>query len=493
MLEKKEIESLVSYLKSAIEKELNRKNYEMVLELISNTALILYNTNIYYTDDELEEYIRKTSDYMMLEKFNARDTTDTVLFFDGFGLNDRGLAQIYLKSLCSEKHVVYVTFEDCVDRIPDIVNIVDSSKSKIASIDRKNGNYISQIEQLNHIVLEEKPKYFFFYSEPDDVVATVIMNAYRGVFKRYQINLTDHAFWLGARCIDYCIEFRDYGAAVSKYYRGIEQNKIVKLPFYPILHEERKFQGYPFKVKDKQKVIFSGGALYKTLGGDNKYYKIVDHLLMNYNDMIFWYAGSGDDRELKKILNKYPGRAYHTSERSDLYQVLKHSVFYLSTYPMCGGLMYQYAAKAGKVPLTLRYDEMTDGFLFNQDSSNIEFDSLECLYSEAHKLLTDEKYRENRATEMQDSVISENAFHDCLVRILEEGISSYNISFRLNDTSAFRYEYLKRQTSTDLDDLIACKKNMRASIKYTPVRFAVGVYRILIKEEVYRLFKLVHK
>lgn len=483
MLEKKEIEQLVTKLKKAIEKELNKKNYEMVLELISNAALVLYHTNIYYADDDLETGLKKVSEYLEIEKLDMKDTTDTVLFFDGFGLNDRGLAQIYLKSLCSIKRVVYITFSDCITRIPDIVNIVNASESSIACIDRKEGNYISQIEQLNNIILKERPKQFFFYSVPDDVVATVIMNVYRGVLTRYQINLTDHAFWLGARCIDYCIEFRDYGAAISKNYRGIEQNRIVKLPFYPILHEEKQFQGYPFKVQDTSKVIFSGGALYKTLGGENKYYKIVDHLLKNYKDVIFWYAGDGDDRELKKILSRYPGRAYHTNERSDLYQVIRHSVFYLSTYPICGGLMYQYAAKAGKVPLTLRFDEITDGFLINQESSNIEFDSLDGLFEEAHKLLTDEKYRARRTLEMQDSVISENAFHDALLQILEKGISSYAIKFRRSSTSAFKKEYLRRQTSSNLDMIISNKKNMRASIRYTPIRFFAGIYRKLIKRK----------
>ena len=43
---------------------------------------------------------------------------------------------------------------------------------------------------------------------------------------------------------------------------------------------------------------------------------------------------------------------------------LEKSYFYLSTYPICGGLMFQYAASAGKVPVTLKYDEdLTKGFL----------------------------------------------------------------------------------------------------------------------------------
>ena len=44
--EKKEIENLILYIKKAIKKELSKKNFEMVLELISNAAIILYNTNI---------------------------------------------------------------------------------------------------------------------------------------------------------------------------------------------------------------------------------------------------------------------------------------------------------------------------------------------------------------------------------------------------------------------------------------------------------------
>ena len=116
---------------------------------------------------------------------------------------------------------------------------------------------------------------------------------------RYQINLTDHAFWLGADSIDKCIEFRDYGATISKKYRRIPIESIVKIPFYPIVNIDMKFQGFPFKKKDYQKVFFSGGALYKTFGDDNRFYRIVSNILNQYNDLIFWYAGSGDDSELK--------------------------------------------------------------------------------------------------------------------------------------------------------------------------------------------------
>ena len=73
---------------------------------------------------------------------------------------------------------------------------------------------------------------------------------------------------------------------------------------------------------------------------DTGFYYDFDHVPFSREDL------DAIEKEMKKIIKKYPNRAYLTPERSDLYQVLKHSVFYLSTYPLCGGLMYQYAAKA---------------------------------------------------------------------------------------------------------------------------------------------------
>lgn len=68
------------------------------------------------------------------------------------------------------------------------------------------------------------------------------------------------------------------------------------------------------------KRLFSGGALYKTFGGENKYYDIIDNILKKYKEVVFWYAGSGDDSKLKELMKKYPGRIFHTLERNDLFK-----------------------------------------------------------------------------------------------------------------------------------------------------------------------------
>ncbi len=405
------IEKRIEKLKKVAGKEIERRNYDMALNLISAAAEILYKTNIRYVDADLEDMLRKIGILLELDKpENGKICNDTILFWDGFGLNDRGLVQIYLKALCKIKKVVYVTYEDRKDHLPDVQDILDQYKAEKRYVKRNGKSVTDMIRQLNDVVVAEGPAYFFFYSVPEDVVATPLLYVYEGVLKRYQINLTDHAYWLGAGCCDTCINFRPYGAKVSKQYRNVSERRNVVIPFYPIIRQDKKFQGFPFEVNPGQKVMFSGGALYKTISEDNRYYKMVDHILNMCQNVIFWYAGSGDDTELKKILSKYPGRAFYTEERSDLFQVLDHCAVYLSTYPMCGGLMFQYAAMAGKVPVTLKHGNISDGFLIDQEKIGIEFDTEEELYKEIELLLSDDDYAARRSELMRKSVISPEVF-----------------------------------------------------------------------------------
>lgn len=120
-------------------------------------------------------------------------------------------------------------------------------------IHRKNKNFLEQVQEFAEILNEVRPASFFFYSTPNDVVGTTILNLYRKRMNRFQINLTDHAFWLGARCIDKCIEFRDYGASISVNERKISKDKITKLPFYPIIDNNKNFKDIRFILKKARK------------------------------------------------------------------------------------------------------------------------------------------------------------------------------------------------------------------------------------------------
>ena len=179
--------------------------------------------------------------------------------------------------------------------------------------------------------------------------------------------------------------------------------------------------------KDKTKVIFSGGALYKTFSGDNLFYTTIDDILSQEKNVYFWYAGNGDDSKIKVLKEKFPKRVFFTKERKDLYQLLCNCDVYYSTYPICGGLMFQYAAIAGKVPLTLKNSEITDGFLLKQKDLHIEFLSPDDLKEECIHLLTDEVYCKNRSEEMKCAVISKEKFDSLVKQLVLRNIEKNDI------------------------------------------------------------------
>lgn len=454
---------IIQRIKEEIEVAIKNNRIEKALQLISLAAIILYDTNQCYKDDYLEKKIEVISKIIKPIQSNKMNK-DTIIFYDGFGLDQRGLAQIYIKSLVKIKNVVYVTNIDASKRIPTILNILKDHKVFFL---RGNKN-LNKIRQLAKIIEKSHASSFFFYSRPHDVVGTVILNSYKG--KRFQINLTDHAFWLGSRCIDTCIEFRDYGASISAQYRNIDN--LVKIPFYPVIDYKTRFQGFPFDARQK-KVIFSGGNLYKTFSSDRLYYRIVDYILSSHEDVVFWYAGSGDKSQINKIIEKYPQRAFLTTERSDLYQVLSHCYFYLSTYPICGGLMFQYSAVAGKVPITLKFDDISDGFLLNQNEMNVEFNSYKEVIAEIDHLLNDEKYALERGEAMRKSVIDEQTFDIEVNKLFNGENYSFPIKIEEKDTLLFRKTYSDRISDNFINEILVQKNNYIAMSVF-PVRFIKG-------------------
>ena len=478
------VDKFIRKIKYSISKEINKRNYNNALNLISISATILYQTNIRYFDNELEQSLKNISEKINIKKVEKRFLReDTILFWDGFGLNNRGLVQQYINALCKNKRVIYVTFEDREKEIPEILDILEQYNTETRFINRRAKGPLDLIYQLNEVLLDFKPTHFFFYSLPDDVVATTLLYSYDGFFNRYFINLTDHAFWLGSGCCDVYINFREYGVAISREYRQIEENKNVILPFYPLLLSEREFEGFPFRFESDKKIIFSGGAIYKTISEDNRFYKLVDSILEKYTDVIFWYAGNGRYKELNKLKKKYKKRVFQTEERSDFFQILKKCDIYLSTYPICGGLMLQYSALAGKVPLTLKYSDESKGFLINQDKLQIEFEDENSLLEEINKLLYDENYSKIRGDILKKSIFSKDVFEKELINIIDgERENSFESKDTKIDSERFQKLYTSRFSALDIYSMAIRKNVFLISIYYFPFEFFGGAIHIIWKK-----------
>ena len=435
---KRKLNKIVNKMICSIERE---KNIQTKYKKIYKCASYIYYYNLEYNSDRLENSIFEISKSYM--NFEYTDN-NVFLFFDSFGLSYRGLINQYIDSFITNKmKFIYVTYET------NTLN--DSIKKKI----KENAvdfylikNDISSIERLKDI--SSHCSSVIFYIKPSDINALILSYAYKG--KKYLINLTDHAFWLGNKSMDYYIEFREYGANISYYKRGICKSKLLLQPYYPIINNVQ-FRGYPLKNMNKSNVIFSGGALYKTIDKSLMYYEMIEKILNDNPNYYFWYAGSGDSKYLDILINKFSGRIVHTNERDDLYEVLKNVKLYISTYPMIGGLMSQYCAAAGVPCLTLLFDECSSGVLLKSGFDAFEYTHIEELLLDCNRLLNDEDYYKKRCS--NDLIITKEIFDLNLKNILFENKSKFVLSINEEyDTTRFINTYLER------DSIISIYKNI---------------------------------
>ena len=481
-MKREEIEKRLQTWKQELDKLIAGKQWDTALELLSAVAEGEYLYNQFYRDDRLEEQLR-----LLAKTFQKRHRADgvtssfvnaDVLFYDAFGEDLRGLAYIYLRALCEAGYrVVYLAPQSRRGCVPQIEQML---KSAGCSVEWYEDAYSEDaFHALLDMCLRCQPKVSFLYTTPCDVVGLAAFECMAGHTTRYLINLTDHAFWLGVHALDYCLEFRNYGASVSRQYRRLDPGQLLLQPYYPVINRKTEFQGFPFTKESGDVILFSGGSIYKTIDSDGIFYQIVDRCLTKYPFVKFWYAGHGESQEMAGLVQKYPQRVAWTAERSDLFQLLQHVDLYLNTYPVSGGLMLQYAALAGRIPLTLLHDEEAKGMLLNEGALAIYFSDRDSFEKELYHLIEDRAYRARREIDLQNHVLLPSQFRENLCRIIERRESAYGISFYNVDTEEFRKSYLERfDGRKEFPRLLAMKRRMKLA-KIFPLLFLQGAVRKL--------------
>lgn len=465
------IENHLEKLGTLIVKLIENNKIEQAITVSKLLAYNYYDYNQKYTDTILENNL-----IVIREKILTRQeyipNKKCVLFYDGFGLDLRGWAASYMRAFSKLNYfVVYICPQSSQYKIPHIVSELDQSNIIIYIEDRLNN--IDKIQKINNIFEKYRPGTAFFYTKPDDVDAAIAFSNNESA-TRFQIDLTDHAYWIGVNAFDYIIDGREMGASIAYYERKISRDKIIKLDCVPYINKDKYDDKLPFDIY-KEQYVFTGGALYKTLGDSELlYYKTINDILCRYPKIKFLYAGSGDETEIKKIISKYPQRAFLIPERPDFYDLIKNCVLYINSYPMFGGLMMRYAALAGKIPITLKHDNDSDGILFNQSELGIEYDNYRDYMNEIYNLLEDDNYRKQKEKLVSDSVMSEEDFFHNLDMLIKSQKTEYSFEkIDRFDTSEFRKEYKKRYSKKTLYKTVAQKQNI-GIIKYLPIEFFVG-------------------
>jgi len=436
-------------LKKIAKKSLCHNNLDLAFLCINKAANLMYNSNLIYEYDDLEKMIKELGARVFAGKqvsCKNDKSKKRLVFYDYFVLDNRGLSEQYLDALFDSEYEILFVGCHKSEKSTEIYNKLAKHKIKTVLIEEKNP--VRRTEEIVNAISDFLPDIILAHTAPWDVEGLIAISLFEGRCKRYLINITDHAFWLGASVFDYYIEFRDYGYNISKEYRKIDESKLLKLPYYPIVNKNIQFGGFKFETEGK-KIIFSGGSIYKIQGSPN-FLEIVKHILTKYEDTVFLFLGNGDFSYLQRFIeeNKFQNRFFYESERKDIWEVFNHCDLYLNTYPLIGGLMTQYACMAGKVPLTLKdkddhcndvYELMTEHF-----GVECQFKSVEELEAAFDEYMRNLNKIQSDGERLKSAIITPLDFSNKLLRFLNN--SEHKSDFRVYeiDTKKFAENYIRR-------------------------------------------------
>jgi len=420
MISNKQLIDLDIILKKNLNTSIHLKDFDKALRLIELSTNLQYNYCFNKTlyDKELEHSLQKIADHLF-ENVEIVPEDDVVLFYDFFGYDNRGLTQQYLRALKKLNKRIVLVFENKKRQYKNeaiLAEIEDYSNHTIYYLE--GNNRIELSNSLFTIIKNERPKDILMHLIPWDTIAYMVFFKLKGV-TRYQINLTDHTFWLGTDITDVNIEFRSFGMNLSEQLRNIPVHKTRILPFYPILSTE-PFQGFDFNSEGK-KIIFSGSTFYKILGHNLEFFETILRLLKLDDRLIFVLAGSGNDKVIIDFITKHnlENRLFLIGDRYDLFEVMKRVDYYITTFPFTGALMTQIAVAAGipafaYVNSKSLYNGIEDLFFKSENFKHVE--SLDEL---VEKFSLEHSKAESKNSKEKESIINEEEFAEGLGKILK--------------------------------------------------------------------------
>lgn len=421
------IQSLFSKFKRKAQDSLARRRYDSCLRYLNVAARTAYTFYIGFTDKEIEAMLKQMSGHIQKrEKFEVKPRC---VFYDTFSQDAQGLTMQYVDAIIAAGGEMLYLTEFCLEdprsiRLKQTLN--DYPKARVLSVPRSMSG-MKKVQFVYDTIMDYAPVKLFMHIHPSAVEAVTAFYALPKEITKYQINLTDHAYWVGASCVDYSFEFRDYGASLSVGRRGIPVDRLLLLPYYPMM-KASTFAGFPKESVGKV-IIFSGASFYKIIDENDTFFKLNKAILDANPNAVTLFAGGGDLAMLNNFIEKYglKKRFIPIGQRNDIFECYKHSDIYLSSFPGFGALMAQFAAHTS-LPI-LAYAGSTSGrveeVVCQKHKERITFTDMDALVAESVRLVNDQEYRKQRGQAMRDCVIDSEEFNHSFLRSVTTGQSQY--------------------------------------------------------------------
>lgn len=439
-----DIKQAYAVLKGVARRHLNDGRLNETMDIIRHCVVLAQQFNWIYTDDEIELLLKQMGQKVLTKEYTyVKPNPNRVIFLDDFCVSFVLSVQYIDALIASGKEILYIaTLPENYGEYNDILPLLKSKKQiRIKRIPFTRDNWLEKAPELYRIIIEFAPSQMLLHLYPDSLTIPVLYSLPSSI-KTYLINLADQTFWLGAGVIDYCIEFRSFGATVSRERRGIRPEQQLMLPFYPVV-DNNLFQGFPKECTEEGKVIiFAGSDIYKVLDEKRMFWHLVKRLLDTYSQVVFLFATKSDNMGMDFLRhfikdNHYEGRFIYTKFRPDIDQVLAHTDIYMGTCPASGSLMSQLAARNAKPILQYYYpgtpDDETEQAICINESFQISFQDEEAFMHEADRLINDVNYRNAQGKRLQKAMIQPEQFNKALERLLSTNESPFPVETKYVD------------------------------------------------------------
>jgi hypothetical protein len=411
-----------SLLKGKADEALAEKQYAKAWLMLCESDSVIRECNWEYADDDLEQILQRIAEQWIPDIPQSYvPNEERVVVVDDW-CTSYVLVLQYIDTLVDAgKELLYITTKD------------------IASSPHKNIiERISKCPKLTYYVLPQNKQPIERWCKevydkivafaPSKIIAHILSSSsFLPVIARmpegvltYRSNLDDQVFWVGKSVIDYSLEFRPFGVAVSRERRGIKPEQQLFVPFYPV-KDGNPFEGFPELPKDSV-ILFSGGDFYKTLDPNYTYWNLVKRVLQENPKAVLLFATKNGLRTQQEFLERFV-RENHLEKqfifigfRPDINEVFAHCDIFLGTCPVCGSLTSQLAAMNHK-PILQYYlpgtddDETEQALNYNNSNLQLSFLDKEAFFAEAKRLISDPDYRKQQGELAYQSTIKPEQFN----------------------------------------------------------------------------------
>lgn len=419
-----------NYFRNKGIESIKNKRFNLAIKYIKTAATIAYQFPFQYCDDYLEDNLYELS--KEITKYNKLyPKEEKIVFYDSFGFDNQGLTQHYLRALIFNNLKFLYILESENSHCHKIIEELHSYPNCEILLLKSNLSDLDKINIIANNLEIYNPSKIFLHLSPMSIIGFCAFSTYKNC-QRYYINLTDHSFWLGKKCLDYCIEFRTYGLNISLNERNINPNKLIYYQYYPLKNiindntNKKDFNIFNDKIK-----IFSGGSLYKYYGEDNFFFNIIKEIIEKNDNVIFFIFGRGNPKPFLNFIyeNNYHEKIHLLGHQPNFSNQIKEADIFLTSFPIGGGLMPLIAA-TNKIPVVcyttidLALNAISD--FFNISNDLITYTNLEDYLTRINYLINNKSARKEFGNLISKAILDEYAFNANFISIFEHKKFSFN-------------------------------------------------------------------